>query len=335
MSVLKSVSVEEIINRGSVKDADVAKLRAAFYDDGTIEPGEAEKLFAINDECPVQDRSWADFFVEALTDFIVNQAAPEGYVTLENAQWLIARIGRDGKVESKTEIDLLVAVLDKARWSPASLVSFALEQVKQAVITGEGPLRSGQSLEKGTISEGEVERLRRILYAFGGDGNVAITRAEAEILFEINDATDRAPLTPAWTDLFVKAIANVLMASSGYAVPSREEALRSEAWLESRGDLSLFEVLAKMVRFSLDSVGEAYREQSSEERALARLERQRVEIITNETITEGEATWLAERIGRDGRITANEQALLDYLRQESPEIHPALTELVSRYSAAA
>ena len=335
MSVLKSVSVEEIIKRGSIKDADVAKLRAAFYDDGAIGPDEAEKLFAINDECPVQDRSWADFFVEAVTDFIVNQAAPEGYVTLENAQWLIARIGRDGRIESKTEIDLLVAVLDKSRWSPASLVSFALEQVKQAVITGEGPLRSGQAIEKGTISEGEVERLRRILYAFGGDGNVAITRAEAEILFEINDATDRAPLNPAWTDLFVKAIANVLMASSGYAVPSREEALRSEAWLESRGDLSPLEVLAKMVRFSLDSVGEAYREQSPEERALARLERQRVEIITNEEITEGEATWLAERIGRDGRITANEQALLDYLRQESPEIHPALTELIARYSAAA
>ena len=335
MSVLKSVSVEEIIKRGSIKDADVAKLRAAFYDDGAIGPDEAEKLFAINDECPVQDRSWADFFVEAVTDFIVNQAAPEGYVTLENAQWLIARIGRDGRIESKTEIDLLVAVLDKSRWSPASLVSFALEQVKQAVITGKGPLRSGQAIEKGTISEGEVERLRRILYAFGGDGNVAITRAEAEILFEINDATDRAPLNPAWTDLFVKAIANVLMASSGYAVPSREEALRSEAWLESRGDLSPLEVLAKMVRFSLDSVGEAYREQSPEERALARLERQRVEIITNEEITEGEATWLAERIGRDGRITANEQALLDYLRQESPEIHPALTELIARYSAAA
>ncbi len=162
-----------------------------------------------------------------------------------------------------------------------------------------------------------MDLLRRILYAFGGDGNVAITRAEAEILFEIEDATNGGPINPAWTDLFVKAIANVLMASSGYAVPSREEALRSEAWLDSRGDLSPFEMLKAMVTSSLDSVGRSYREQSSEERALARLERQRIEIITNEAITEGEAQWLADRIGRDGKMTANECALLDYLARKA------------------
>ena len=32
--------------------------------------------------------------------------------------------------------------------------------------------------------------MRRMLYAFGGDGNIAITRQEAEVLFDINDATD-------------------------------------------------------------------------------------------------------------------------------------------------
>jgi len=29
--------------------------------------------------------------------------------------------------------------------------------------------------------------VRRILYAFGGDENIAVTRAEAEVLFGIND----------------------------------------------------------------------------------------------------------------------------------------------------
>ncbi len=335
MSAFQSVSVDEIIRRGSVKDADVQKLRAAFYADNAISADEAAKIFAINDSCPVQDQSWADFFVEAITDHIVNCAQPEGYLTAENGAWLTARIGKDGRIDSKTELDLLVNVIDKARWSPASLVGYALEQVKHAVLTGEGPLRSGKSLAKGIITEGEVDLLRRILYAFGGDGNVAITRAEAEILFAIEDATNGGPINAAWTDLFVKAIANVLMASSGYAVPSREEALRSEAWLDSRGDLSPFEMLRTMVTASLDSVGRSYREQSPEERALARLERQRIEIITNEAITEGEAQWLADRISRDGKLTANESALVDYLALESPDIHPALNDLINRYRTAA
>ena len=335
MSVLRSISVEDILRRGSITDVDVKSLRATFFHDGEILPEEAEALFALNDQCPIQHPEWPHFFVEAITDFIVNQAIPEGYITADNAAWLILKIENDGRVETKTELDLILNVLDKARWSPASLVSFALTQVKEAVVSGSGPLRSGLDLQPGTISEGEVELLRRMVYAFGGDGNVAVTRAEAEVFFDINDAVSAAPINPAWTDLFVKVIANVLMASSGYAMPTREEALRAEAWLESRGDLSPGALLAAMVRSSLDAVGEAYREQSSEDRALSRLERQRIEIITNEQITEGEAGWLAQRIGRDGKITPNEQALLDYLREENPEIHPLLNELIDRFATAA
>ena len=66
-----------------------------------------------------------------------------------------------------------------------------------------------------------LELLRRMLYAFGGDGNVAVTRAEAEVLFDINDATADAEPNPAWTDLFVKAIANVVMAASGQQPPNQ------------------------------------------------------------------------------------------------------------------
>lgn len=335
MGALKSVGLDDIERRGSIRDTDVARLRSAFYNDGHIAPEEAEALFRLDQACSDKADGWADFFVEALTDYVVNQADPVGYVTAENASWLIERIGHDGRLETRTELELLVNVLDKARWSPVGLVRFALDQVKQAVLHGDGALRAGASLEPGTIGEAEVELLRRMLYSFGGDGNVAITRAEAEVLFEINDIVADAPANPAWTDLFVKAVANVLMAASGYAVPTREEALRREAWLDSRGDLSLGSVLGGFVSDALGAVWGGYREQSAEERALARLERQRIEIVTNEHITEGEVAWLAERIGRDGRLTANESALIAYLRQESPKIDPALGELVARLSRAA
>ena len=84
---------------------------------------------------------------------------------------------------------MLVNVVDKARWSPQSLVTFALEQVKRAVLNGDGPLRAGRPSSAGTINEAEVELLKRILYAFGGDGSIGITRAEAEVLFVIDEGT--------------------------------------------------------------------------------------------------------------------------------------------------
>ena len=181
MSLLTAISVDAIRARGTITDADVASLRRAYYEDGVIDIAEAQALFALNNACRVQDPSWADCFVEMLTDHLINQTKPEGYLTIENAEWLVNQITRDGLIDSKSELELLVNVLDKARWSPQSLVAFALEQVKRAVIDGTGPLRAGRALTAGVINEAEVELLKRILYAFGGDGNIAITRAEAEI----------------------------------------------------------------------------------------------------------------------------------------------------------
>lgn len=336
MSGLQALRVDEIVSRGNLRDTDVRLLRQIFYEDGIVSQTEADLLFKLNDKCPVQHADWGDFFIEAITDYVVFQERPQGYLTSANAHWLIDRIAHDGKVDSKTELELLVNVLDKARWSPVSLVKFALEQVKHAVISGNGPLRNGKTLVAGKITEGEVDLLRRILYGFGGDGHVAVTRDEADILFDIDEAVADAEPNPAWTDLFVKAIANVMMAASGYSVPSREEALRQEASLQNpERQTSVLAALLSMVQSNLSSVQDAYHDQTAEERALARLEHQRIEIITNEEITEAEATWLVSRLGRDGRLSPSETALIAYLRHESPKIHPALTEAVDRLGHAA
>ena len=334
MGVLSAVSVSEIKARGSIKDVDVLKLRRSYYDDSHITAEEADALFALNDACPVQDPAWADCFVEAITDYIVDQTQPEGYLTAANAAWLTERVATDGRVESKTELELLVNVLDKARWAPQSLVTFALQQVKYAVITGSGILRNGKQLGPGVVTEGDVDMLRRILYAYGGDGSIGVTQPEAEVLFDIDAATSRADNHPSWRDLFVKAIANCVMSSSGYAAPAREISLARDAWLDRRGDLALESIVSGMGT-GMKNFLTGYRKQTDEERAIARLTQQKIEIVTNEGVSTAEATWLAERIGRDGRMTPNEQALLLFLKADSGSIHPVLRDLVERASVAA
>jgi hypothetical protein len=47
-----------------------------------------------------------------------------------------------------------------------------------------------------------------------------------------------------------------------------------------------------------------------------------------EVVTSDEVRWLADRIGRDGVIHENERALLVFLREESPDIHPSLRTLL-------
>jgi hypothetical protein len=198
--------------------------------------------------------------------------------------------------------------------------------------------------------------LRRILYAFAGDGGIAVTRAEAEVLIEINKALAPGRASPAWTELFVKAVGASVLSGLGHHIPPREEALRLEVWAkdaDERGAAALLsgamghsddarnarerigQFLGRMVAGGAGSVWSTFRMQSSEERALARLERQRLEIVTQERIDDAECQWLLERLGKDGKLDPNEIELLAYLQRESPMPHPELAAFAARHWVAA
>lgn len=333
MSSLASFPFEIIADRGNIREADVSQLGQVLYDDGVISPQEAERLIALDAACPVQAASWSDVYREALTDFVVHQAEPRGYITQENAEWLISRLAPEGVVRSRKTLDLLVHILDAARLSPHRLIAFAIAQIRDAMISGDDQGRT--SNEPATISYEDVELVRRLIYAFGGDGNVAVTRAEAEVLCDINDSLDPERPNLAWTELYIKAMANFLLANSGYAVPTREEALNGDCWLDSRGELTPLDLAGSIARVGLQDIMEAYRKQSREEGSLARLDRQYRELLTGEVLTADEADWLIERLTRDGQLTPAEEALISYLKENAVEIDPRFKEFLDREQSAA
>jgi hypothetical protein len=320
--------VAEVVASKRVTEEQVMRLRRSLYGDGRAEAGEVERLFAIDEAASGHHPSWETLFCEAVTDYIVNQVEPHGYVSEENADWLMARISRDGAVKTATELELLVKVLEKAQSSPGRLSVFALNQVKQAVVHGEGPLAGRRTLTPGRVGEPEAELMRRVLYAFGGEGNIAITRPEAEILFDINDASATAENHAAWNDLFVKAVANFMMAASGYSVPNRQEALRREEWLdEPTGGVA--DIFVRMAAGGLRGFLRAYR-QPDEDAWAKRNDRFEAKVADAEVISADEAEWLARRIGRDGTLHENEKALLRFIRDEAPGVHPSLRSLIAK-----
>ena len=321
--------VADVLARKTITADDVLSFRRSVYGDGIAVPGEIDRLFAIDEGTVERDPSWRQLFVEVGTDYLVDQVEPRGYVSEENADWLMSRIGRDDVVKTGTELELLVRVLEKAQTSPERLVAFALKQVKRAVLSGDGPLADGGRLTPGKVDEAEVELVRRIIFAFGGDGHVAITRSEAEVLFDINDATAEADNDPSWSDLFVKAIANFMMAASGYEVPTRQEALRRDAFLDSRS-VSVADFFSRMAGGGLHGVLDAYRRPNLQEAWAERNAKLRAAIATSEVITAGEAEWLAGRIGKDGQMHANEKALLRFIHDEAPSVHPSLRLLIDK-----
>ena len=51
-------------------------------------------------------------------------------------------------------------------------------------------------------------------------------------------------------------------------------------------------------------------------------------VASAEQVTEREASWLIERINRDGVLNENEKALLKFLEEECPNIHNSLVPMI-------
>src|SRR5688572_23719488 len=88
---------------GVVSPQEVLALRRAGWADGAMKPDEAEALVALNDALAERSADWCDFFVEAIGEYVVNGTEPKGYVSDDNADWLISRLDRDGQVDSMAE----------------------------------------------------------------------------------------------------------------------------------------------------------------------------------------------------------------------------------------
>jgi len=113
---------------------DVLALRRLVYGETHVTPEEAEALIGLDESVEHAGPEWLDLFVEAMTDFVIHQQEPQGYVSEGNAAWLTDRIGHDGRVKTQTELELLIRVIEKATSVPPSLAGFALGQVREAVL---------------------------------------------------------------------------------------------------------------------------------------------------------------------------------------------------------
>lgn len=348
MSTLRLMAIDAICQRGSIRDSDVATLRRAFALETQLAAGDIEALFRAHNLARVRDPAWSDFFIETLTDYVVHELEPTGYVTAAHAGWLIARVTSAGRICSKTEHDLVLNVIDKARWVPESLMTFALGQIRDAVVTGEGPLRAGSGAGPGTITLCEVEQIRSLLFAYGNEGPQSITQAEIDILLDIETAIGRqeadahpesetSPIdawpAQSWRDLIEKATANAALAASGYAGPSREEALNEARPLFNiaRPDLITAQHL-RDGRISLAAAAQGsllgrYRPQPVEARAIQRLELQRIEIITGEEATSADAGRLALRLADAGLRNGPAGRIVEALTAAGFALAPALTGL--------
>src|ERR1700686_2441592 len=122
--------------------------------------------------------------------------------------------------------------LEPSRISCRDTAAHALAIVRDGVITGEGPTTRGRVHFSRELDAFDAAWCARILTATAVD-HQPVSRAEAEALFEINDAAAERSDEGRFDDLLAKAVVHHAASASGLPVPPRAVALSPETAIES------------------------------------------------------------------------------------------------------
>src|ERR1700722_16765011 len=125
-----------------------------------------------------------------------------------------------------------IAVLEPSKISCRNTAVLALTVVRDGVITGEGPTTKGRVHFSRALDADDAAWCARILTATAVV-HQPVSRAEAEALFEINDAAAERSDNGRFDDLLTKAVVHHAASASGLPVPSRTVALSPETAVES------------------------------------------------------------------------------------------------------
>jgi hypothetical protein len=125
-----------------------------------------------------------------------------------------------------------IGALETSKISCRNTAALALTVVRDGVITGEGPTTRGRIHFSRALDADDAAWCARILTASAVE-HQPVSRAEAEALFEINDAAAERSDEGRFDDLLAKAVVHHAASVSGLPVPPRTVALSPETAIES------------------------------------------------------------------------------------------------------
>jgi hypothetical protein len=147
-----------------------------------------------------------------------------------------------------------IAALEPTKISCRNTAAQALTIVRDGVITGEGPTTKGRVHFSRELDADDAAWCARILTATAVE-HQPVSRAEAEALFEIDDAAAERSDDGRFDDLLAKAVVHHAASESGLPVPPRTVALSPdtsiESWAPTRAtgvDIEVLEWIAARMR---------------------------------------------------------------------------------------
>jgi hypothetical protein len=310
MSMHYRVLSEQEMADSALSADEILAMRQEVWADGSISAAEAEAIFAQNDQLSERSNEWTDYFVEAISHYIISNSQPKGYVSPALAQWLIEKIDNEGGVESMAGLELLEHLFATAHSVPDTLKTYALAQIERAVLTGQGPTRDGGSLHSGMITASECSLMRNFIFSAGGDRPGAVSLDEAELLFRIKEASMGQNNAAEWRRLFVQGVGNYLQGFSSHEPLSTARAAELEYFMNNTA-ANIGAFFSRMA--NANPVAEAKSFLDGNDDYLDFDEASEAAAV----VTTEEQAWLQAHLDSDGQLDELEQALIDFIAEEA------------------
>ncbi|MGQ0531161.1 MAG: hypothetical protein ACT4OF_00535 [Caulobacteraceae bacterium] len=199
----------------------------------------------------------------------------------------------------------MLKVLERAESAPEYLSEFARERI--SALMGDNP-----------VGAAETELVRRCLYASSGAGRTSVTEAEARWLFALDAESDGRANDPAWSDLFVKAALCHLMGRRAPELLEANAMMARQAWLNAPTK-DVAASLASIFQGGLKGYKAKIHEGSVVERLEGQYEVANCDADADAELTLSEIAWTVGMTKQDGKLTANEQALLAEIKKLEAE----------------
>lgn len=273
----------------------ILALRRKLYGDHAIDPHEITALWQLAADTERDGPGWRSFVREVFTDHYIHQATVPGVLTDEMAADLVARLAAQSPLQPAI-LDAVVHVLSAASHAPAPLA----HEVKKALLNA--------IADQGFVADDMAQLVRRMIHASGGFGHLAVTRAEADWLFDLNALVRGAKNADAWNEVFANGVAHCLTAGSGPTPPSAERLTAAALAPSPTRTPRLGAFLSRMIgRNRTDGP-------ITTETAYAAVNADRaMDAAAAAALTAEEVTWLRGQLPEDGHLSDAEVALIDRL----------------------
>src|SRR5262245_37179846 len=175
---------DDIAADRSISPEEALRARHDILPNGVVSRQEAELLIALEGRVAESDAAWAQAFVEALTDHVLQAGAYPGHVDEATTAWLVAAFSQRPRVN---ELEALVRTIERAESTPESLREFVRARIARHV--------AGRA-----VSASDVTLIRRVVFA-----RTLVSEVEIRWLFALDAESDGRDNDPVWGDLFVKS----------------------------------------------------------------------------------------------------------------------------------